>query len=248
MTTLSVNLNVAALLRNRREHAWPDVVDLGRIALKAGALGLTVHPRPDQRHTRPSDVRNLRAMLDHEFPDCELNVEGYPDSILLALALEVRAEQVTLVPDTPGQPTSDHGWDFVKDQAFLKQTVTHLKANGHRVALFANADADQMLNAAGTGTDRVELYTGPFGSSYDVPIRQKAEIERIKEAASKAIQHGMAVNAGHDLTVAGTTLLVTQVPEITEISIGHALFCDALTFGMTETVRRFVAACTNQPK
>jgi pyridoxine 5-phosphate synthase len=182
-------------------------------------------------------------MLDREFPECELNVEGYPDRAFLALVAEVRADQVTLVPDDPDQATSDHGWDFAADQDHLASIVAQLKINGHRVALFADADATQMPDAVATGADRVELYTGPYGSSYNDPDRQKSEISRIKDAAAAAIQNGMGVNAGHDLTVAGTTALLSRVPSIAEVSIGHALFCDALTFGMAETVKRYAAAC-----
>lgn len=243
MTELSVNLNVAALLRNRREHPWPSVVGLGRIALAAGAVGLTVHPRPDERHTRPGDVRDLRALIDDEFPGRELNVEGYPEERFLALAKEVRAEQVTLVPDDPAQATSDHGWDFVAHADVLAATVAALKADGHRAALFADADASQMAAAAATGTDRVELYTGPYGSVYEPGPALGAELARLKAAAEAAVASGMAVNAGHDLTVPGVERLVTEVPAIAEVSIGHALFCDALTFGMDETVRRYLKAC-----
>ena len=161
-TLLSVNLNVAALLRNRRDHPWPSVVGLGRIALAAGAAGLTVHPRPDERHTRASDVQDLRALIDSEFPDRELNVEGYPDARFLDLAATVRAEQVTLVPDDPAQATSDHGWDFAKDGVWLADIVGGLKARRQRVSLFADPDARQMEAAAATGTHRVRALHRPI--------------------------------------------------------------------------------------
>lgn len=243
MTHLSVNLNVAALLRNRRDHIWPDVVGLGRIALEAGAVGLTVHPRPDQRHTRPSDVRNLRALLDTEFPDRELNVEGFPTKDFLALAHEARADQVTLVPDDPAQATSDHGWDFEQHRGFLSPVIADLKSKGHRVAVFADPAADGMKAAARTGTDRVELYTGPYGSAYDNAATQARELQHLEDAAQAATALGLGVNAGHDLTVDGTARLIARIPSIDEVSIGHALFCDALTYGMTETVRRYVISC-----
>lgn len=244
MTHLSVNLNVAALLRNRRDHKWPDIVGLGRIALQAGAIGLTVHPRPDQRHTRPSDVRELRAMLDNEFPDCELNVEGFPTPDFLALAHDVRADQVTLVPDDPAQATSDHGWDFVMQHAFLSTVIMDLKSKGHRVVVFSDPVAHEMKAAAGTGTDRVELYTGPYGSAYGDAATQAVEMKRLADAADAAADIGLGVNAGHDLTVEGTARLVKRIPSIDEVSIGHALFCDALTYGMAETVRRYVVSCS----
>ncbi|WP_170327436.1 pyridoxine 5'-phosphate synthase [Ruegeria arenilitoris] len=243
MTDLSVNLNVAALLRNRREHPWPDVVDLGRIALVAGAAGVTVHPRPDERHTRPGDVRALRALLDAEFPDRELNVEGYPDPRFLALVHEVRADQVTLVPDDPAQATSDHGWDFEVQGEMLAEVVAGLRKHGHRVSLFSDPEAAHMAHAAQTGADRVEFYTGPFGGAYSDPVAEERELNRLADATAAAEAQGLMVNAGHDLTVSGTRKLITRIPSISEVSIGHALFCDALTFGMAETVRRYLESC-----
>lgn len=244
MTLLSVNMNVAALLRNRRDHAWPDVVALGRIALEAGAGGLTVHPRPDERHTRPSDVYNLRKMMTDEFPGRELNVEGFPDARFLALVRDVQADQVTLVPDTPEQSTSDHGWDFAADGQMLRLFTRDLKKNGHRIALFADPDAEQMKYAAETGTDRVELYTGPFGGSYHEANGQERELDRLAEAVTAAERYGLVVHAGHDLTVDGTARLIARAPSIAEVSIGHALFCDTLMYGMAKTVRRYLASCT----
>ena len=243
-TALSVNLNVAALLRNRREHPWPSVTGLGRTALEAGAAGLTVHPRPDERHTRASDVRELRALIDAEFPDRELNVEGYPDERFLDLCREARADQVTLVPDDPGQATSDHGWDFAGETGRLREVIGLLKERGHRVSCFADPDADQMETAAATGTDRVEFYTGPYGSTYGDPAAEERELRRLAAAAQTAKALGLGINAGHDLTVPNTAVLVKRVPLIDEVSIGHALFCDALTHGMAETVRRYLLSCS----
>lgn len=243
MTALSVNLNVAALLRNRRDHPWPSVTGLGRIALETGAAGLTVHPRPDERHTRASDVRDLRALIDAEFPDRELNVEGYPDERFLALCHTVRADQVTLVPDDPAQATSDHGWDFASDRETLAPVVERLKADGRRVSLFADPDAAQMEAAAATGTDRVEFYTGPYGAMHSSPEGERRELQRLDAAATAARANGLGINAGHDLTVENTARLVAAVPSIDEVSIGHALFCDALTYGMAGTVRRYLEAC-----
>lgn len=245
---LSVNMNVAALLRNRRDHAWPDVVALGRRALEAGAGGLTVHPRPDQRHTRASDVHDLRKLITTRFPDRELNVEGFPDARLLALVRDVQADQVTLVPDAPDQSTSDHGWDIVAEGERLSQVIADLKTNGHRVVLFADPDAEQMKHAAETGADRVELYTGPYGGSYQDANEQERELNRLIEAVRQAERHGLVVNAGHDLTVDGTARLIARAPSIAEVSIGHALFCDALTYGMTETVRRYLVSCSAKPE
>ncbi len=246
MTLLSVNMNVPALLRNRRDHPWPDIVGLGRLALEAGAIGLTVHPRPDERHTRPSDVRDLKALIAQDFPDRELNIEGYPEPRFIELVNEVGPDQVTLVPDDPNQATSDHGWDFSEHLSMLESLVGELKAPGRRVALFADAEAGQMGLAAETGADRVELYTGPYGSAHSDPAAQDVQLGHLRRAAMAAREHGLGVNAGHDLTVPGTKRLVTAIPEIDEVSIGHALFCDTLTFGVTETVRRYLAACRGE--
>lgn len=243
MTKLSVNMNVAGLLRNRRGHPWPDVIGLARTALEAGAIGLTLHPRPDERHATAEDARAFRRLIDEEFPDRELNVEGYPEPRFLALVDEVRADQVTLVPDAPDQATSDHGWDFEGEASFLRETVAGLKAEGRRIAIFADAEAEQMAFAAATGADRVELYTGPYGSAHSDPEEADRQLEFLAEAAAAAQSHGLGINAGHDLTVPGTTKLVQRVPEIDEVSIGHALFCDAVGFGMHETVKRYLAAC-----
>ncbi len=242
-TELSVNLNAVAMLRNRRDLPWPSVVGLGRIALSNGAHGLTVHPRPDQRHIRFSDLPDLRALIDGEFPDAEFNIEGYPTEEFLDLALGVRPEQVTLVPDDPSQPTSDHGWDFATDSAMLTAVTARLKAAGSRVSLFADADPGQMDAAAATGCDRIELYTGPYGGTHADPSAAAREIERLGATADAARDHGLGVNAGHDLTVANLPALVARIPDLAEVSIGHGLTADAMEYGMAETVRRFRRAC-----
>lgn len=240
---LSVNLNAVAQLRNRRDLPWPSVVDMGRIALEAGAHGLTVHPRPDQRHTRFSDLPDLRALIDDEFPNAEFNVEGYPTEEFLQLVEQNQPEQVTLVPDDPAQATSDHGWDFAANHNFLRPVVGRLKKGGFRVSLFADADPSQMQAAKETGADRVELYTGPYGGTHDDPIAAQAEIERLGATADAAIALGMAVNAGHDLTVENLPALVSRVPELAEVSIGHGFTADALIYGFEETTKRFLGAC-----
>ncbi|MEM9250387.1 MAG: pyridoxine 5'-phosphate synthase [Pseudomonadota bacterium] len=243
MTKLSVNMNVPALLRNRRDQPWPDVADLGRQALAAGAFGLTVHPRPDERHTRPSDVYALGALIAEAFAGRELNVEGYPDARFLEIVNAAAPHQVTLVPDAPDQATSDHGWDFVKDRALLAEWIEKLRAPGRRIAVFADAEAEQMAAAAEIGVDRVELYTGPYGAAHSSSDARERELSRLADAAQAARAAGLGVNAGHDLTVLGTQQLVQRIPEIDEVSIGHALFCDTLTYGLRETVKRYLAAC-----
>ncbi|MCL6708183.1 pyridoxine 5'-phosphate synthase [Pseudomonas sp. R2.Fl] len=242
---LSVNLNAIAMLRNRRDLPWPDVVHFGRIALQAGASGLTVHPRPDQRHIRFSDLPLLRALIDDEFPEAEFNIEGYPTEDFLALCEAAEPEQVTLVPDDPSQATSDHGWDFAAHQDFLKAVVARLKGKGMRVSLFADGDgnAEAVKLARATGADRIELYTGPYGGCYDDPDRAAAEIDVLGRTADAALAVGLGINAGHDLTVANLPALVKRIPKLAEVSIGHGLTADALEYGMAETVRRFRKAC-----
>ena len=244
MTELSVNLNAVALLRNRRDLPWPSVTGLGRIALEAGANGLTVHPRPDERHTRRSDLPALRALIDTEFPEREFNIEGNPTEDFLELVEDIQPEQVTLVPDDPGQVTSDHGWNFKADGARLHKIVARLKVTtGARISLFADADPSQMAAAAETGCDRVELYTGPYGSFHDDPEAAARELEKLAQTTEAAMACGLGVNAGHDLTVENLAPLVLRIPDLAEVSIGHGLTADALIHGMAETVRRFRRAC-----
>jgi pyridoxine 5-phosphate synthase len=242
---LSVNLNAIAMLRNRRDLPWPSVTGLGRIALAAGAHGLTVHPRPDQRHIRFADLPEIRALIDDEFPSAEFNIEGYPSGDFLALVEATEPEQVTLVPDDPEQPTSDHGWDFVANRDMLKAIVTRLKKSGARVSLFSDPDAseEQIAAAKATGADRIELYTGPYGSCHDDPARAARELEKLVKTADAALAAGLAVNAGHDLTVANLPALARKVPRLAEVSIGHGLTADALEYGMAGTVERFLKAC-----
>ena len=247
-TKLSVNLNAIAMLRNRRDLPWPSVTRLGRIALDAGAHGLTVHPRPDQRHVRFSDLPAIRALIDDEFPEAEFNIEGYPSESFLRLVEEHEPEQVTLVPDDPSQATSDHGWDLWRNHDLLKPIIARLKRSGMRVSLFVDGDAEpkQIQLAAETGADRVELYTGPYGATYDDPAAAERMVEALGRTADRALEAGLGVNAGHDLTVANLPALVKRVPDLAEVSIGHGLTADALEFGMAETVRRFLGACSNK--
>lgn len=244
-TKLSVNLNAIAMLRNRRNLPWPSVSGIGAIALDAGAHGLTVHPRPDQRHIRFSDVPALRALIDDRFGGCEFNIEGYPTPEFLALCLANEPEQVTLVPDDPSQATSDHGWDFIVNSEFLKRMVGELREAGIRVSLFCDPDAGQaqLKAAAETGAQRVELYTGPYGACFDDSAKADKQLELLAKTASIAGEHGLAINAGHDLTVDNLQPLIKRIPAIAEVSIGHSLTADALVHGMANTVRRFLGAC-----
>lgn len=242
---LSVNLNAIAMLRNRRDLPWPSVTGIGEIALQAGASGLTVHPRPDQRHIRFSDLAPIRALIDDAFPHAEFNMEGYPNTEFLALVEKHQPEQVTLVPDDPAQATSDHGWDFIANRALLETVVGKLKKNGFRVSLFADGvpDRNALAIAREVGADRIELYTGPYGGCFDDPQRGARIVEELGQTADIAAELGLGVNAGHDLTVANLPALAARIGNLEEVSIGHGLTADALEFGMAETVRRFCRAC-----
>lgn len=240
---LSVNMNAIAMLRNRRDLPWPSVTGMGRIALAAGAGGLTVHPRPDQRHIRFSDLPDVRAMLDDEFPNAEFNIEGYPTEAFLDLVRANEPEQVTLVPDDPAQATSDHGWDFAGNAEFLIPIIAGLKKSGFRVALFCDADPAVIADAAATGCDRIELYSGPYGACHDDPVRAAVELEKLGSTADAAIAAGLGINAGHDLTVHNMPPLAKRIPKLAEVSIGHGLTADALEYGMAGSVKRFLVAC-----
>jgi pyridoxine 5-phosphate synthase len=247
-THLSVNLNAIALLRNRRDLPWPSVVGLGRIALEAGAHGLTVHPRPDERHIRRSDVTDISRLIVAEFPKRELNIEGYPDERFFDIVAEAEPDQATLVPDDPGQATSDHGWDVAENRELLRHAINRLRGLGVRVSLFIDAEPAPARAAAEIGADRVELYTGPYGAAHDDPPRAERELARLAEAAAAAREATLGVNAGHDLTVANLPALVARIPFIAEVSIGHGITADALTYGMAESVRRYLATAGNESK
>ena len=241
---LSVNVNAVAPLRNRRDLPWPDLIGICRIALAAGAHGITVHPRPDQRHIRFTDLAPIRALIDDEFPGAEFNIEGYPSDDFLDLAIAHEPEQVTLVPDDPAQATSDHGWDFLGKANYLRDKVQRLKADGIRVSLFCDPDADEAMiaAAASTGADRIELYTGPYGATFDNPVEAGHQAKMLGATAGFATRAGLGVNAGHDLTVDNLPPLVKHAPELLEVSIGHGLTADALVHGYEATVKRFLAA------
>lgn len=241
-THLSVNVNAVAQLRNRRNLPWPSVVGLSRVALQAGAAGVTVHPRPDERHIRRADVFDLVAMIRAEFPQAEFNIEGYPTEDFLVLCEAAKPDQVTLVPDDPAQSTSDHGWDVARHADLLKTVVARLHAGRMRVSIFLDADPALVLGAKATGTDRIELYTGPYGHAEN-PFVAGAELGKLAATARAAEANGLGINAGHDLTLDNLPNLVAQVPMIAEVSIGHALTADALIYGMAETVARYKAVC-----
>lgn len=246
---LSVNLNKIALLRNSRDGNFPDVADFGRRALEGGANGLTVHPRPDQRHIRPDDAREL-AVLTKSFPAAEFNIEGNPFAPaqgtypgLVSLALETGPDQCTLVPDNDSQKTSDHGFDLTVDGDRLVPLIERLKANNIRISLFMDPVAEQIRLAKEVGADRIELYTGPFAVAFDAGNdRAEAEFLRHKKAAEYAMEIGLEVNAGHDLNLKNM-VLYNQLPGLKEVSIGHALTVDALNMGLVKTISAYLALC-----
>jgi len=238
---LSVNVNAIAYLRNRRSLPWPSVVALSRAALEAGAAGITVHPRPDERHIRRSDVTDLSRLLHKHYPDREFNIEGYPDARFLALVEEHRPDQVTLVPDDPTQGTSDHGWDIAANRTMLTGVIDRLHRGGMRVSLFIDPDPDAPALAREAGADRVEIYTGPYGGAF-APDEMAREFQKLVATGKAASAVGLGLNAGHDLTRDNLPALVKALPNLQEVSIGHAITADALMFGMGETVRMFRAA------
>jgi len=238
MPQLSVNLNKVALLRNARTLGIPSVIDAARTCINAGASGITVHPRPDERHIRTSDVHELAEMVSVEF-----NIEGNPFPEFMHLVRAVRPTQCTLVPDSPGQLTSDHGWDIPRQSSRLKPIIAQLKDLGIRVSLFMDPDISQMEQVAALGADRIELYTEPYAAAYG--SAKGAEIlERYAQAAAKAQSCGLGVNAGHDLNLENLPNFCT-IPDILECSIGHALIADALWLGLDEAVKRYNIACGN---
>ena len=239
MTRLSVNLNKIALLRNARALGIPSVTRAAVTALDAGAWGITIHPRPDERHIRAADAHDLAALI-RRYPHAELNIEGNPFENALDLVRTLRPHQFTLVPDDPGAYTSDHGWDLAREGARLRPLIAEVKALGVRVSLFMDADAD-MRAAAALGADRVELYTEPYAQAFGGP-QQAAVLERYARAAREAADAGLGVNAGHDLNQPNLPPFLKAVPGVLEVSIGHALISDALDAGLAQTVRDYLAA------
>ena len=237
ITALSVNVNKVALLRNTRHLGIPSVVRAATLALEAGADGITVHPRPDERHIRADDVRAL-ADLMRAWPQAEYNIEGNPFHNLMEFVRAVRPQQCTLVPDGEGQFTSDHGWDLAADGDRLRPLIDEAHALGVRVSLFMDADAGAMAAARAIGADRVELYTEPYAAAHAAGDAG-AELQRFAAAAQAALAVGLGVNAGHDLNRDNLADFLRAVPGVQEVSIGHALIADAIELGMGETVREY---------
>ena len=243
-TALSVNLNKVATVRNTRHLGIPSLVRAATLCLQAGAHGITVHPRPDERHIRAADVPEL-ATLMQAWPDREYNIEGNPfhnlmDVVGQLVAKKLPVHQVTFVPDSEGQFTSDHGWRFPDDAARLKPLIDQAHAWGLRVSLFMDAEPAPMAAAKAVGADRVELYTEPFAAAWGT-AEQAAQLARFATAAQAALDLGLGVNAGHDLNRDNLAAFITQVPGVSEVSIGHALIADALELGYTATVQAYLA-------
>ena len=240
MTRLSVNINKIATLRNSRGGNNPNLVQVAKDCERFGAEGITVHPRPDERHIRYQDVQDLSKILTTEF-----NIEGNPkEDKFVALVLATKPTQVTLVPDALGQLTSDHGWDTINEQNYLKNIISQFKAAGIRVSIFVDP-IDKMVQAAATsGTDRIELYTEMYAKQFAIGNKENA-IAPYKSAAALAHQLGMGINAGHDLDRHNLPYLIQQIPEIDEVSIGHALISDALYLGLENTIQIYKRALLN---
>jgi pyridoxine 5-phosphate synthase len=248
MTRLSVNVNKIALLRNARDIGVPSVADAARTALDAGAAGITVHPRPDQRHIRPGDCTTLSGMLAER--NVEFNIEGNPFAGptgtypgFLAIIEACQPAQATLVPDSADQTTSDHGWDLARDGERLVPLIEQRKGWGCRVSLFMDADPERIQDAARVGADRVELYTEPYARAAE---RDEADavLPAYVAGAELAADVGLGVNAGHDLNLDNLAAFVREVPGVLEVSIGHALVADALTMGLAAAVRRYLGCLT----
>jgi len=233
MTKLSVNVNKLATLRNARGHNNPDVIAWAKAIIQYGADGITVHPRPDERHIRKTDVYALKNEVK-----TELNIEGYPTTDFCKMVLDVKPYQVTLVPDSPEQLTSNHGWDTLKNLAYLKTIVAPFKNAGIQVSLFLDPNPQLVESAQQTGADCIELYTEAYANTY--PKNQNAAVEMYKKTAALAKKLGLKINAGHDLDLNNLGFLVSEIPYIDEVSIGHALVCDALILGMETTVKNYL--------
>lgn len=233
-TRLSVNINKIALLRNSRGANIPDVVQFAKDCERMGAQGITIHPRQDERHITRKDVYALKPVITTEY-----NIEGYPSEDFLKMVCEVKPEQCTLVPDTPGQLTSDHGWDTINQQGLLKDVVARLKDNGIRVSLFIDPDKNRLDAAKETGTDHIEFYTGPY--AHDFYTNKEQAVAAFTAAALHCNNIGLGINAGHDLNLDNLKYFKQNTPGLLEVSIGHALVRDCLYLGLENTIQLYLA-------
>jgi pyridoxine 5-phosphate synthase len=233
MTKLSVNINKIALLRNSRGANLPDVLKAAQDCIRFGAQGITVHPRPDERHIKYKDAIDLKPILSVEF-----NIEGYPSEEFLSLVEDVKPHQVTLVPDAPDALTSNAGWDTIHNTGFLKEIIARLKKQGIRTSLFIDTDLDQIEGAAATGTDRIELYTEEYAKNYSKS--PETAIAPYQKAAQRAHKYGLGINAGHDLNLDNLAYFHKNIPHLEEVSIGHALIADSLYLGLENTIQLYL--------
>lgn len=233
MTKLSVNINKIATLRNARGGNLPDVLKAAKDCERFGAQGITVHPRPDERHIRYQDVIDLRTIVKTEF-----NIEGYPDKKFIDLVCKIKPHQVTLVPDAPDAITSNAGWDTIKYESFLKEVICEFKRNKIRVSVFIDTNPDFIRNALKTGADRVELYTETFAKTF--PSNKEKAIKSYIAAAVAAAEVGLGLNAGHDLNLDNLNYFAKNIPGLLEVSIGHALICDAIYLGLENTIQLYL--------
>jgi len=233
MTRLSVNINKIATLRNARGGNIPDVCKVALDCERFGAEGITVHPRPDERHIRYQDVRNLESLVTTEF-----NIEGYPTKDFIDLVLKAKPAQVTLVPDPPDALTSNAGWDTVKNRDVLIKIINKFKTAGIRTSIFVDTNITNIEGAAATGTDRIELYTEPYATDY--PKNKEEAIRPFVVAAQKACDLGLGINAGHDLSLENLKYFAQKIPNLTEVSIGHALISDSLYYGLENTIQMYL--------
>lgn len=234
MTKLSVNINKIATIRNARGGNLPNLVQVAKDCEKFGAQGITIHPRPDERHIRYQDVYDLKKVVTTEF-----NIEGFPNTQFINLVLENKPEQVTLVPDPPGVLTSNAGWDTLKQKDFLKEVIKEFKQNNIRTSIFVDTQLVNIENAIETGTDRIEFYTGPYAE--DFPKNNEIAIAEYVKAADLANSLGLEINAGHDLNLENLNYFKNNIINLKEVSIGHALICDALYFGLEETIKKYLS-------
>ncbi len=234
MTKLSVNINKVATIRNARGGNTPNLVQVAIDCQKFGAQGITVHPRPDERHIRYADVYDLKKVVKTEF-----NIEGFPNTPFINLVLDVNPEQVTLVPDPPGVLTSNVGWDTLKQKDYLREVIAEFKKHHIRTSLFVDTNLVNIKNAIETGTDRIEFYTGPYAENY--ATNHAIAIQDFIAAANLANQLGLGINAGHDLSLDNLTYFKQHITGLLEVSIGHALISDALYFGLEETIKKYLS-------
>lgn len=233
MTKLSVNINKFATLRNARGGNNPDILKIAVDCQRFGAQGITIHPRPDQRHIRFQDVMDIIPLINTEY-----NIEGYPTVNFIEMVLKVKPDQVTLVPDTPDTLTSNKGWDTIKNESLLTEVIKEFKKNNIRTSIFIETDSHLFEPAAKTGTDRVELYTEEYSNEFDK--KNFSVINKFLKAAELAKKLGMDINAGHDLNLRNLKYFIQHIPFISEVSIGHALVCDALYFGLENTIQMYL--------